>query len=427
MPSATRAFATAAMCCILATAASLSIVRAQQSDTTLAVNEAAVGAALRSPERLWAFVTAPETRWADRMAAAWRAFPEEKRMEHESRRLFVSAGMDVYGSAPAPRRFLLPMRYFPRVVAARNELERERWVHQWGLRHLTPPGSRAASNHHIPYTFTGERRRIVLGHVWMVPVGGAGDAPTSPQDERFGPWPAQVETVLEILYRGFEDTTRPAEFFAAALSLPCATRADAESLVTETRKYASTARAVTPEVVGAWRNAALNPAFPRMVDWVEQGFYAIGVTRTDQAFWLGQALYVDLVDHVTDGDMPMLSIYLDWLDTDTRPGWEIVRPAPPHAATYALARRVAALPDSIAPYKRRDAAHEVLEMADSAAAARLPEATQTDSTGNERAFAWYRAWYAQKANTLARAASGQTRRVEAARRSMTRTSVCRAP
>jgi hypothetical protein len=431
MLSPARAALLAAALAVLAAAASPARTLAQPdaapaSDPTLTVNEAAVAAALRSPEALWRFVTAPETRWADRMAAAWRAFPAEKRKELEPRRVYTAAGLDVYGTAPAPSRFLLPMRFFPRVVAAQRELEREKAVHRWGLRHLTPPDSRAASNHDDPYTFTGERRRVVLGHVWMVPPGGAGDAPDTPAGERFGPWPPQVQSVVDLLYLGFADTTRPAEFFAAALTLPCRTPEDAESLFTETRKYASAARTVTPEVVGAWRNAALNPAFPRMADWADSGFYPLGVTRTDEAFWMGQALFVDLVAHVSDAEIPMLAIHLDWLDTDTRPGWEVVRPAPPNAATYALARRVDALPPTVRPYERRAAALEVLEMADSAAASKLAPAMQSDSVANERAFAEYRAWFLRNREVLARAAALQERPVEAARRSMARTRVCRA-
>ncbi|HYJ80364.1 MAG TPA: hypothetical protein VEW03_12205, partial [Longimicrobiaceae bacterium] len=375
----------------------------------------------RSPGALWAFVTAPETRWADRMAAAWRAFPADRRMAEEQRRTLLEAGLDVYGSAPAPRRFVLPTSWFPRVIAARRELARERALHHWGLREVTPHASRMA---HMEFRrYEGERRRVVLGHVWMVPDSAQYES-TSILEKVRDPWPAQVETVLDILYRGFRETAPPAEFFAAALRLPCQTDDDAYSLVLETRQYASGARTITPEVVGAWRNAALNPALPRIRDHVTSAFYTIGITRTDEAFWLGQALMEDMAARASDAELPMLVLHLGWMDTDERPGWEIVRPGTPDVATWALARRVHALPDSIAPYIRRRAAADVLVVADSAAGAKLPQAMQTDSTGNERAFADYRSWFVRNRDRLERQARAQAPQVEAARRAMARSRVC---
>ena len=91
------------MAALVLAACSVSISAAQPSASTQ-VDEAAVAAALRSPEALWAFVTSPETRSVDRFVAALRAFPAEKRMRAEERQSLLDAGLDAYGSAPAPQR-----------------------------------------------------------------------------------------------------------------------------------------------------------------------------------------------------------------------------------------------------------------------------------------------------------------------------------
>lgn len=398
---------------------------AAPADTAFRVDEARVAEALRSPEALWAFVTAPETRWADRMAAAWRAFPAEKRMFPGAVRTLREAGLDVYGDAPAPPRFLLPASFLPRLVAARRELARERAVHNWGLRRVLPPGSRAGSIGQ-PFPYRGERRRVVLGHVWMVPDSATADEPRSFQERRFGPWPSQVEGALDLLHGGLRDGARPDEYYAAVLNLPCDSAADAWSFVEETWTFASNARAVTPALVGVWRNIALNPAWPRVHGYVSHVLYSIGITRTDEAFWMGQALMADMAERETEEDVHMLTIHLSSLDTDLRPGWDIRRPGTPDVAIWALARRVDALPRSVPPYQRREAAKDVLEVADSAAAAALPEAMQVDSAGNERAFAYYRAWFAANRAALAARAARQEPQVAAARAAMRRTRLCAA-
>jgi hypothetical protein len=398
---------------------------AAPADTSLRVDEARVAAALRSPEALWAFVTAPETRWPDRMAAAWRAFPAEKRMLPGVARTLGESGLDVYGEAAPPQRFLLPASFLPRLVAARRELKRENAIHNWGLRRVLPPGSRAGSIGQ-PFPYRGERRRIVLGHVWMVPDSATANEPRSFQERRFGPWPSQVEGALDLLHGGLRDSARPDEYYAAVLNLPCDSAADAWSFVEETWTYASNARAVTPALVGVWRNIALNPAWPSVHGYVSHVLYSIGITRTDEAFWMGQALMADMAESRRDEDVHMLTIHLSSLDTDLRPGWDIQRPGTPDVAIWALARRVDALPRSVPPYQRREAAKDVLEVADSAAAAALPEAMQVDSVANERAFAYYRAWFAANRAALAARAARQERQVAAARAAMRRTRLCAA-
>lgn len=426
MLSAARAslFA-AALSLAFATVPATSAAQLSARDTTLRVDEAAVARALASPEALWAFVTAPETRWADRTAATWRALPREMRGSPESFFALMESGLDVIGRDTTRTGFALPVDYFPRLVAARRELQRERAVHRWGLRRRPNPRS-AAATFHGPYRYTGERRRIVLGHVWMVPDTGAGYEPATLGDQRFGPWPAQVEWSLDVLYRGFQAHPVPAEFFAAALRLPCATADDAESLVFETRQYASTHRAITPAVAGAWRNAALNPAAGNVEPWVYQGMYAIGITKTDEAFWLGQALFANLAEAASPGELAALAIHLDWLDSDPRPGWDLHRPAPPHAAILALARGVDRLPATVRPYQRYDAAKDLLQVADTAAFQAFPQVSQTDDAGNDAAFARYRAWFAENRARLEALAAAQRPQVDAARRAMSATRVCRA-
>lgn len=405
---------------VLATVAASSVLpasaAAQPGDSLPRVDEARVRAALRSPEALWRFVTSPETRGVDRIAAAYRAYPAETRPSAGERRRL---GTDVYGDAPAPPRFALSMEYYPRVVAARRELQRERVIHNWGMvRPGPPPGSRVASIAGKPYDFGVQTRRIVLGHVWLVPDSASGG------EARLDPWPSQVEMALDVLHRGFHETSRPDEFFVAALRLPCATEDEAETFFLETRSFASQARTITPAVAGAWRNAALSRGWPGIRSYVSLGFYALGISRSEEAFWLGQALLVDMAESATDVEIPNFAIHLTWQDSDERPGWEIRRPGMPDASIWALARRVDALPPAVEPYRRADAARDVMEVADSAAAAALPRAMQTDSVGNEETFTAYRAWFAARRGELSRRAALQEPRVSAARRAMARTTVC---
>ncbi|HEY0038306.1 MAG TPA: hypothetical protein VGB66_16520, partial [Longimicrobium sp.] len=329
-----RASAVLAMVCVLATTPAEAA--AQRRDTSWVVNEAAVAAALRSPEALWAFATSPRTRWADRTAAVFRTYPAARRNEHLERSVRFE-GMEIYGRAPAPARFFLPPSYLPRVYGALRELRRERALHTWGWRFLKQDGWYYASDTVPPPPFTGNRRRTILGHSWTVPQS-AEIEPYGFGESRHGPWPKHVETAVRVLFDGFADPANAAEFYAGVARLPCADRADAQWLMRKTSFVANESRVVTPEVVGLWRNVALNPAWPRQSAWNDGVFATMALSRDDDVFWMQQVLYADLVGATHHDDLRRLMERLTWLVLDA--GGTIVRPGPPHAAHLALARRV---------------------------------------------------------------------------------------
>jgi hypothetical protein len=418
MLSISRTYAILAAAFALAAAAPAGAA-AQARDTSYLVNEAAVTAALRSPEALWAFVTSPRTRWADRMAATFRTQPESRRLRQAEGDIRVS-GMEIYGPAPAPPRFVLPISYMPRVAAALWELRRERALHNWGWRFRAPTTWRYASDTVAPPPFTGDRRRTILGHPWTVPAG-AGFRPEGFGAVRGGPWPAHVETVMEMLLEGFQDPERPAEFYAAAARLPCADIERARWLVDLTLGMARETHVVTPAAVGVWRNLTLNPAPPEWPAWDDDVMAPIVLSASEEAFWLGQVLTVDVASIAGVERLRRAIRRVDWFASNGK----IVRPGPPHAVHLALARAVDALPDSASPIMRATLARELLARVDPAAAATLPERFD-DNRPSEAAFAAYRQWFARSQPALVRQAAAQEARLSAARRAMDAVTTCRA-
>lgn len=395
-------------------------VAAQARDTSFLVNEAAVAAALRSPEALWAFVTSPRTRWADRTAASFRASPASRRSPRLDFDL-EPTGMVVYGPAPAPPRFVLPLSYLPRVTGALRELRRERALHNWGWRFRAPSAWDHPSDTVAPPPFTGSRRRTILGHPWTVPEG-EGLRPEGFGEDRAGPWPANVETSLGILFNGFADPEHAVEFYAAVARLPCEDLAEAAWLTTKTEALARNARVVTADVVGLWRNMALHPTWEPRPSWAEGVLAWLALTPGEDAFWLEQALSVELVTHADMGRLRRLVELRWWLVPD--PANTVVRPALPHVTRLAVARRVDALPDSVPAARRAAIASFVLRNLDPAAADAFPPET-SDAAEREAALAVYRAWFARNEPALARLAATQEARVAAARQAIHAVTTCR--
>jgi hypothetical protein len=411
-----RASAVLAIACVLATTPAEAA--AQRRDTSWVVNEAAVAAALRSPEALWAFAISPRTRWADRTAAVFRSYPAAWRNDLLERSVRTE-GMEIYGRAPAPPRFLLPPSYLPRVYGALRELRRERALHTWGWRFRKPESWYYASDTVPPPPFTGNRRRTILGHPWTVPQS-AEIEPYGFGESRHGPWPKHVETALSVLFDGFADTANAAQFYAGVARLPCADRADAQWLMGKTSFVANASRVVTPEVVGLWRNVALNPAWPRQSAWNDGVLAMMALSRGDDVFWMQQALYADLVGATHYDDLRRLVQRLSWLVPHA--GGTATGSGPPHVAHLALARRVDALPDSVPHLVRATVANDLLARLDPAAP-RLP--VTNDSRRDREVFAAYRAWFAAHHAALARAAAAQEPHIAAARRRVEAVTTCR--
>jgi hypothetical protein len=318
------------------------------------------------------------------------------------------------------------------VYLAHRELRRERALHGWGWRFRKPDGWMYATDTVASPPFTGDRRRTVLGHPWTVPQDG-GREPEGFGAQRFGPWPAQVETALSILLPGFADPADPSGYYAGVARLPCDDRADAQWLMRWTYTVPLASRpmfarfepaqrnGVTADVAGLWRNVALNPAWPRQSAWYVGVLATMGMTPGDDVFWLQQALYADLAAAAHPRDLGDLIERLDWLVPDS--GSAVVRPGPPHAARLALARRVDALPDTIPVRTRAGLAHRVMRALDPAAPRGASQSG--GDRRHEEDFAAYRAWFAANRGALEARAATQSARVAAARRAMDAVPACR--
>ena len=150
----------------------------EQADSTR------VDAALRTPATAWVFITAPDTRYADRLAAA--------------------------------QKLSLPASFLPRVVAARRELYHEFSIHQWGLK---PDPSDSAGYEYDRWVPERGTTRTVLGYPFRVPSQRI-DFPLTCEEESNAPWPWQASKVM--VGAVFSVARAPAaDYDHALLTLPC--------------------------------------------------------------------------------------------------------------------------------------------------------------------------------------------------------------
>lgn len=189
-------------------------------------HSSALADALSSTDGLWDLLIAPETPYAERLAAA------------------------VQGAS------VLPFECLPRLMAARRELERERRAHLFGLRpHPLLDSTGGLWAEPVP------EQRTILGHAWVLPRELA-DYPVTWDEECGAPWPWQVKQALDALYNRLADRASGWEgpsWHAASLLMPWDTDGEATSFVDASSAGIHT---LTLPVLARWRAIALRADLP---------------------------------------------------------------------------------------------------------------------------------------------------------------------
>ena len=223
----------------------------------------AVDAALRTPEWLWRFVTAPDTPWADRMVAAKR------------------------GS--------LPLDFLPRFAAAQRQLAREDNEHHWGMDRFVSRYSAMAYS--ATPAFRGPHERHILGHSWTM-ADDVIDEPLTYGEKAAAPWPWQVEQALAVLRPKFFVAERAAEFWGVALSLPRESVEEAMYFYRLTDQFAMIIRRIDPRVIQAWRELGLREGdFLAERQALAYAFDAIGLAKSGDEWRYGEVMLADWAEH----------------------------------------------------------------------------------------------------------------------------------
>ncbi len=316
---------------------------------------AKVDDALRTPERLWHFVTAPETAWADRMVAAERGG--------------------------------LPMSFLPRYAAADRELGAEEAVHGWNMDRFVPRNSQMFYVPRAP--FRGAHARTILGHEWTVP-DEVFDEPLTFDEKAAAPWPWQVRKAIAVLGLKFFDLARADEFWDVVMKLPRSSVDDAEYFYRLTERFATLARRVDPRVIAAWREIGLRQGdFVALRPELSQAFVAIGMTKAGGQYRYGEVMMDDWAEAWTGSDIPLLARHLRAIS------------APP-IAVEVLARRI----DELAAEDvrtRGTAARDFLEAVDPGLLARAGRESD-DPPRLEQVWLLFRDWYEEHYDEVREAA-----------------------
>jgi len=232
-----------------------------------AVTTPALAAALQDPERLWAFLLAPETPYLERRAAGV-----------QGRKSFPIARLD-------------------RLMSALGQLRTEERRSHWGLEAHPLAGVPFLPS---PPAATGEV--TVLGHPWRAPERLA-DYPLTWEEEAAAPWPWQVEVTLERLLDDLVPTGNVAghtsaaygeAWLAACLTLPWSTDEEALLFVEASR---DSTHLKTPAILARWRSIALDARFPEAAARVagELG-EATRLWDAPESQSIGQVLTLDILE-----------------------------------------------------------------------------------------------------------------------------------
>ena len=225
--------------------------------------------ALKDRERWWAMLTAPETPYLERRAAA------------------------VQGAK------LLPFEWLPRLMAARRRLRKEEGLHLWGLgphtlwAHITPSFPQRLR---VVQDLPGGRDRSLLGQVWRFPEQ-EGEWPLLWQEEARAPWPWQVLRALDDLFLYASGRWDPLSdqdadrWLGAAIMVPCETDEEAEDFVEACNELGS--RLSLP-VLARWRRLALDPRFPQTAKGIACQVFGVRLARDRKDSTPAQVLYVDM-------------------------------------------------------------------------------------------------------------------------------------
>jgi hypothetical protein len=210
---------------------------------------------------LWDYLTAPDTPHSERVAAAlhWSKF--------------------------------LSLDELAKVRSALAELSKEADIHGFGLEQNPLDCSIA----HLPSLAEmpdAERRRVIFGHVWMVPK----HRDKYPDDMSQAPWPMQVTVALDRL-QGWSinrlvaiDNGKP--WLDDAMTMPCNTDVQATEFV---RRMGRAFVFMGPAHLRRWRDIALNPAFPGAGVEVADALAGGLLSCSGEKRLLGRALYIELL------------------------------------------------------------------------------------------------------------------------------------
>ena len=196
-----------------------------------------VDEALKDPETFWKFITAPETPYIERRAAATQAMKALPFSE-------------------------VPAKWIPRLYAAQDELEKAAQIY-FGL---VPP--RCWS---VAY-FGGrglEKERMVLGHSWTPPDAET-PYPLTFDEELTAPWPWQVNEALKDLssaiYKELDNPGRREELLSGVMALPITTDEEARLFVRISHYYSMHHK--TLAVMARWHAIGADPGKPKAASMV---------------------------------------------------------------------------------------------------------------------------------------------------------------
>jgi len=212
-----------------------------------------------SPDALWEFLTSPDTGPAERRVAASRA---ER---------------------------TIPVDWLPKMIQARQQLEREQALHNFGLADYPFKDYSPFYLLKSPRDKIGaETTRMILGHAFVVPDKWIEFPATEEGMKRA--WPAQVLSALGVLYEDIVRKADPREVDSAALRLPCSDYATAHEIVDLTLEVAETRHFAPPEVFGTWLNIQNgNPDLKRASVGI-LGSLGNAVTRPNNTWAMAQVL-----------------------------------------------------------------------------------------------------------------------------------------
>ena len=193
-----------------------------------------VQAALKSPFALWDFITSPDVGYFERLTAASRAGK------------------------------VIPATWIPKLLAAQNELQKEKHLHEFGVQRY--PLSEAPQYFGLPRDRVGTGiKRTILGHPFLVPEKWI-DFPLTDEELKQSPWPFQVNRALAVLRAAIIRDGDPKQNDAVILNFPCKDVETASLLVSLTTQVAASQEKTTqdkpyvpPGVFGAWLNILKNP------------------------------------------------------------------------------------------------------------------------------------------------------------------------
>lgn len=232
--------------------------------------------ALKSPETLWAFLTSPNTSYADRMAAA-------------------AKGKKIY-----------PLSQVPRLLDAIESLREEELVHRWGFKRGRGQSVQAiAFSGEVARMKPGSRERKILGRTWTVPETPTMEFPAFDNGTAASkaPWPWQAKQALEALYNNLapqmhvfnppEDVAYAEKWYAEALKLPTRTDREATRFV---RMTMTPAHYKSLPILAKWRRIALDPKTPEAASLVATNLgEAIHLWDDPRAPDLGEAVLADIL------------------------------------------------------------------------------------------------------------------------------------